>query len=172
VGTLEPRKNLPTLLRALERLRASLGEPPLLVVVGREGWGPVNVAQQLRALDGAVRFAGHTSDEELVALYHAATVFVFPSLYEGFGLPVLEALAAGCPVVSTTTPSIAEAAGEAALLVDPRDHVAMAEAIASLWTDAALARRLRAAGRERAAQFSWERCAELTAAAYRRPPSP
>jgi glycosyltransferase involved in cell wall biosynthesis len=166
VGTLEPRKNLATLFTALERLRRTLSPPPTLVVAGREGWGDVATAARLRALGAAVRFTGHIADPELIALYHLATVFVYPSLYEGFGFPVLESFWANCPVVSTTSSSIPEVAGDAALLVDPLDSEALAAAIAGIWTDRPLADRLRTAGATRARQFSWQRCAELTVAAY------
>lgn len=167
VGTLEPRKNLITLLRAMDLLQRTATDTPTLVLVGREGWGLPDTVQRLQALGDAVRFTGHISDQELIALYHGAALFVFPTLYEGFGLPVLEAFAAGCPVVSTATSSIPEAAGEAALLVDPLDHLAMAEAISDVWNDRAVAGQLRRLGRERSAQFTWDRCAELTVAAYR-----
>ena len=166
VGTLEPRKNLGTLFAALQRLRRALADPPTLVVVGREGWGPAAAVEQLRSLGDAVRFTGHIGDEALIALYHLAAVFVYPSLYEGFGFPILEAFAAGCPVVTTEVSSLPEVAGDAALLVEPLDATALAEAVARLWRDDVLAGRLRAAGRARARQFTWERCAELTAAAY------
>jgi glycosyltransferase involved in cell wall biosynthesis len=168
VGTLEPRKNLGTLFAALERLRRTMSPPPILVVAGREGWGDVTTTTLLRALGDAVRFTGHVSEADLVALYHLATVFVYPSLYEGFGFPILEAFWANCPVVSTTSSSIPEVAGDAALLVDPRDEEAMADAIDALWTDQGLSARLRAAGAERTRQFTWDRCAALTVDAYRR----
>jgi glycosyltransferase involved in cell wall biosynthesis len=167
VGTLEPRKNLGTLFAALERLRRTQSTPPILVVAGREGWGDVTTTRRLRSLGSAIRFTGHVSEADLIALYHLATVFVYPSRYEGFGFPILEAYWANCPVVSTTSSSIPEVAGDAAVLVDPHDEQAMAAAIHELWTDHALAARLRAAGAERARQFSWDRCAALTVEAYR-----
>jgi len=167
VGTLEPRKNLGTLFAALERLRRTMSPPPMLVVAGREGWGDVMTTKRLRSLGGAVRFTGHVGEADLVALYHLATIFAYPSLYEGFGFPILEAFWANCPVVSTTSSSIPEVAGDGALLVDPRDEEAMAAAIHELWTDRSLAARLRAAGAARTRQFTWDRCAALTVAAYR-----
>ena len=167
VGTLEPRKNLGTLFGALETLRGTLDPPPALVIAGREGWGDVTTSAQLRAFGSAVRFTGHVSEADLIALYHLASVFVYPSRYEGFGFPVLEAFWAGCPVVTTTSSSIPEVAGEAALLVDPLDAAAMAAAIHALWEDPGLAARYRTAGAERTRQFTWDRCAALTVAAYR-----
>ncbi|MGI8913637.1 MAG: glycosyltransferase family 4 protein [Chloroflexota bacterium] len=168
VGTLEPRKNLGTLFVALERLRVTVAPPPVLVVAGREGWGDVTTNARLRALGSAVIFTGHVSEADLIALYHLATVFVYPSRYEGFGFPVLEAFWANCPVVSTTSSSIPEVAGDAALLVDPLDAEAMADAIRRLWLDRALTARLCSAGAHRTRQFTWDRCAELTVAAYRK----
>ncbi|HEV7215999.1 MAG TPA: glycosyltransferase family 1 protein [Chloroflexota bacterium] len=167
VGTLEPRKNLSTLFAALERLRSTLDPPPILVVAGREGWGDVTTSARLRMLGSAVCFTGHVGEAELIALYHLASVFVYPSRYEGFGFPVLEAFWADCPVVTTNSSSIPEVASEAAVLVDPLDAEAMATAIHAVWTDSRLAARLRAAGAERTRQFTWHHCAELTVAAYR-----
>ena len=106
--------------------------------------------------------------EDLEGLYALADAFVFPSLAEGFGLPVLEAMARGVPVACSDRSSLPEVAGDAALLFDPEDPRAIAAALARLLGDAALAERLRGAGRARAATFTWERCAELTAAAYER----
>jgi glycosyltransferase involved in cell wall biosynthesis len=167
VGTLEPRKNLATLFAALEALRRTLTPPPTLVVAGREGWGDVATSTRRQALGSAVAFTGHVGEADLIALYHLATVFVYPSRYEGFGFPILESFWANCPVVSTTSSSIPEVAGDAALLVDPLDAPALAAAIARVWTDPALAARLRAAGAERTRQFTWAKCAEQTVAAYR-----
>lgn len=167
VGTLEPRKNLVTLFAALERLRGRLRPEPLLVVVGREGWGQNGTRELLQSLGERVRFTGHIDDADLRGLYHLASAFVYPSLYEGFGFPILEAFLARCPVISTTSSSIPEVAGDAALLVDPHDAAALAEAIAAVWSDAALAERLRGAGAAQAVRFTWDRCAAATVAAYR-----
>ena len=112
-------------------------------------------------------FPAWVSAEDLEGLYAEAAAFVFPSLAEGFGLPVLEAMARGVPVACSDASSLPEVAGDAALLFDPRDPRAIADAISRL-LDPAVAERLRAAGRARVAQFTWERCADLTAAAYER----
>jgi glycosyltransferase involved in cell wall biosynthesis len=147
VGTLEPRKNLARVVEAAGRIGADLR------VVGAEGWGGVSV-------DG---WAGRVSDDELAALYRGARCLVYPSLYEGFGLPVLEAMACGTPVVTSRGGATEEVAGNAAVLVDPLDPAAIAAGIehAAGWRD-----ELRAKGLERARAFSWDRVARETWAVY------
>ncbi len=148
VGTLEPRKNLPRLAESVQRLGLELR------VVGARGWGRVE-------LPGSVRLLGEVADEELAALYRGALCLAYPSLYEGFGIPVLEALACGCPVVTSAGGACEEVAGGAAVLVDPLDVDAIAAGIER--ADGSL----RAAGLERAAQFSWTASAAATADVYR-----
>src|SRR5438876_11812023 len=117
---MELRENLVTLLDADLQLKNDLGAScPPLVIVGRKGWNCDDILSYMAELEGAVRFPGYVSDEELIALYQMGMCLVFPSLYEGFGLPVLEAMAAGCPVVTSRTSALPEVAGDAALLVDP-----------------------------------------------------
>ncbi|HEX2500115.1 MAG TPA: glycosyltransferase family 1 protein [Methylomirabilota bacterium] len=168
VGVLEPKKNLGVLLEAVARLRrtAAWGETEL-VVVGAPGWGPDPAARaHVLGLDGAVRFVGPAPDADLPALYGGALAFAFPSLWEGFGLPALEAMAAGTPVVASNRGALPEVTGGAALLVDPAPR-AFAEALERLLTEPALRERLRLAGRARAAEFSWTRTARETLAVYR-----
>lgn len=168
VGFLEPKKNLGTLLAAVARLRrrGAWGATEL-VVVGAPGWGPDPVRQvSALGLDGTVRFVGPAADADLPALYAGALAFAFPSLWEGFGLPVLEAMAAGVPVVASNRGALPEVTAGAALLVEPAVGP-LAEALEQLLADAALRERLRAAGLARAAQFSWERTARETLAVYR-----
>ena len=168
VGFLEPKKNLGGLLEAVARLRraGAWGETEL-VVVGAPGWGP-DPARHAHALglDGAVRFVGSAPDADLPALYGGALAFAFPSLWEGFGLPVLEAMAAGAPIVASNRGALPEVTAGAALLVDPGPGP-LAEALERLLTEPALRERLRLAGLARAAQFSWERTARETLAVYR-----
>lgn len=171
VGSLEPGKNRARLFRAYARLRQRLsgdeGGCPL-VVVGQPAWryeGDFELVGRL-GLDGQVRFLGYVPDEELPALYSAATFMAFPSLYEGFGLPVLEAMACGAPVLASNTPATGEVARDAALLVDPLDVTALEQSMDRLLSDGALRAELRARGLERAKQFSWQRTARQTMIVY------
>jgi glycosyltransferase involved in cell wall biosynthesis len=168
VGTLEPRKNAVALLRAFERLRAGRATNHTLVLVGRRGWmyEPILAALRAPGLGGRVRLIDDADNDVLPALYSAAELFVYPSLYEGFGLPVVEAMACGTPVVTSTTSSLPEVAGDAALLADPRDADALAAAIERALGDPDLRAALAARGRTRARHFSWQRCARETLAVY------
>ena len=158
VGTLQPRKNLEAVLAAFERL----GSKHRLVVVGARGWRDDSVIEKL-ARDH-VDLLGHVSDDELVVLYRGAKCLVFPSLGEGFGFPLLEAMACGTPVVCADAGSLPEVAGGAARTVSPHDHDALAAAVAEVLADPAP---WRDRGLARAATFKWERCAEQTVAVYR-----
>jgi glycosyltransferase involved in cell wall biosynthesis len=169
VGLLEPKKNLPALLDAVARLRrAGAWGPTQLVLAGAPGWGTEGLAAAAHrlGLDGTVRFLGAVADADLPALYGGALAFAFPSLWEGFGLPVLEAMASGTPVVASRRGALPEVTGGAALLVEP-EASPLAEALGSLLADRALRERLRAAGLARAAFFSWERTATETLSVYR-----
>jgi glycosyltransferase involved in cell wall biosynthesis len=160
-GTIEPRKNLPRLLDAFERLGPTDTE---LVLVGPDGWGDQDVATKVPA---GTRRLGFVPTADLEALYGAAAVVAYPSLREGFGLPVLEAMAQGAAVVTSATTSTAEVAGDAALLVDPLDTDAIAGALGRVLDDPELAARLGEAARQRAATFTWARTADGLVAAYR-----
>ncbi|MCS6848706.1 MAG: glycosyltransferase family 1 protein [Anaerolineae bacterium] len=165
VGTLEPRKNLSTLLRALARLPAEVR----LVVVGAVGWRNEalgDVARELGVAD-RVTFAGWVSDDELDALYCRARLLVMPSLSEGFGLPVLEAMSRGTPVVCSSAGSLPEIAADAALLHEPMDDAELAQHIHALWMDDALHAEYARRGLARAQRFSWARAARETLAVYR-----
>jgi glycosyltransferase involved in cell wall biosynthesis len=171
VSTIEPRKNLETLLRAL---RACLDRHPQvgyrLAIAGVRGWldGPIfDLIRDLRLAD-SIDFLGWPAPDDLVWLYSACRLYLNPSLYEGFGLPVLEALACGAAAVVADTSSLPEVAGDAALLVPPRDVAAWVAAIESLWGDDAARERLARRGPTQAARFSWERAARETLAIYRR----
>ena len=172
VGTIEPRKNLPTLLRAFRAMmdrHPDLEPHPRLVIAGEQGWLSESVFGLVHELhlSQEVAFIGRVSPEELLWLYNAARLLAFPSLYEGFGLPPLEAMSCGTPVIATRAGSVPEVVGEASLLVDPQDVEGWAETIARLWSDEALQGTLRARGLERATHFSWERAAQETLAIYR-----
>jgi len=168
VGNLQPRKNVVRLLRAFARARKEAGFAHRLVIVGQAGWQCEEEMRELQSAEAAGHAlrVGYVDDSDLPALYAAADAFLFPTLMEGFGLPVLEAMAMGTPVLTSNTSSLPEVAGDAALLVDPTDESAIATGISALAADGSLRARLRDAGLARAAQFSWQRTAELTRTVY------
>ena len=168
VGSLEPGKNRTAILTAFAALRKR-GAEHRLVVTGQRAWkfgDDFQLAEELGLAEDVV-FTGYVQPEEMPLLYNAADLFVFPSLYEGFGLPVLEAMACGVPVVTSNVSSLPEVAGDAALLVDPRDEAALAESMERLLRDRKLHAEMARRGRERAAGFSWERAARETIDVYR-----
>jgi glycosyltransferase involved in cell wall biosynthesis len=167
VGTIEPRKNQIALVDAFAQVASRL-DGHRLVLAGAPGWdaGRTEAAVDRHGLASRVVFTGRVSDAELAALYAAAAVFAFPSRYEGFGIPLVEAMAFGLPAVAGDVPALREVAGDAAVLVDPDDVDALAVHLEALATDAALRARLSAAGPNRARDFSWERTAAATRAAY------
>ena len=161
-GTVEPRKNLPTLLDAFRRLDRHGVE---LVLVGPKGWNE-DLRSHLGTAAGRVRTLGFVSDADKRALYAAASVFCLPSLQEGFGLPVLEAMAQGAPVVTSAGTATAEVAGDAARLVDPADADALATALADVLDDPAEAARMAAASLQRVTAFPWSRTGDLLAETF------
>lgn len=169
VGTLEPRKNLQLALRAYQRLPASLRERFPLILAGMPGWRTEQLAEPLRraVASGQVRLLGYQDDDCLAELFAGARLLLFPSLYEGFGLPVLEAMASGTPVILSRGSALPEVAGDAGLYIDPLDDMDCASAIELLIEDAAQWTRQRVAGLERAQDFSWARCARITSMVYR-----
>jgi glycosyltransferase involved in cell wall biosynthesis len=165
-GKIQPRKNLVRLLRAFHRLRPA--HPDLhLVLAGARGWMDQDVARAIEELSlaGTVHFTGPVT-QDLPALYNLAEMLVFPSLYEGFGFPLVEAMACGLPAVTAATSSLGEVAGEAALCVDPASVEEIASAIDGLLGNAGLRESLRQKGLARAQRFSWPRCAAETLACY------
>jgi glycosyltransferase involved in cell wall biosynthesis len=169
VGTLEPRKNLPGLLQAYRLLldRGTTTAP--LVLVGGKGWLYDEVFERIEALrlEGYVRFLHDVPDTDLPGMYNAASVLTTPSFYEGFGLPALEAMACGTPVVVADRASLPEVVGDAGLLVDPDDTDSIAKALRRVLTDDPLRARMRELGLAQAASFTWERAAQATLAVYR-----
>jgi glycosyltransferase involved in cell wall biosynthesis len=162
VGTLEPRKNLIGLLRAYAKIRDKIGLP--LIIVGGRGWRytPIFALVHAERLDGAVRFEGFVDDEDLPMYYRAATALIYQSLYEGFGLPPLEAMASGTPVLTTRVASMPEVVGDAAMLVSPGDDDALADAMFKISSDERLRDDLIKAGLKRVEQFNWARTAVET----------
>lgn len=169
VGTLQPRKNVGRLIEAHRLLPPALRREVPLVVAGRAGWlCDAEVSALNAGDDGCLRYLQHVPEEDLQPLFQQAAVFALPSLHEGFGLPVLEAFAAGVPVVAARAGSIPEVAGDAALLADPADPASLAAALRSCLGNRDASARLAAEGRQRASLFTWERTAALTATAYRK----
>lgn len=166
VGNLQPRKNLRRLLEAFATLPREIRPP--LVVVGQPAWlsDDVYAAVRRHDLEADVHFTGFVSTEQLVAVYSRAHAFAYPSLYEGFGLPVLEALACGVPTLASDRSSLPEVAGDAALLVDPEDVEAIGSGLERIIGDEELRQQMAERGPLQAARFSWERCADATARAY------
>jgi glycosyltransferase involved in cell wall biosynthesis len=171
VGTIEPRKNLVRLVEAYNQVRRMVSAPvPKLVLVGGAGWQFHDVFARIEALDlkNMVVYAGRVSTDLLPALYNGAVLFVYPSLYEGFGLPPLEAMACGVPVVTSNVSSLPEIVGDAGVLVDPTDTQALVATLATLLGDAQRRSDMVARGLARAERFSWTRAAQETLAIYNR----
>jgi glycosyltransferase involved in cell wall biosynthesis len=169
VGTVEPRKNLITLFEAFKALQED--ETPLaqeVIVVGKQGWlhEATYRAVHERGLTGKVRFLTSVEDDDLVAIYSLAQVLAFPSVYEGFGFPPLEAMACGTPVVSSNAASLPEICGDAAMLIPPMDVAAWTSALRRALTDRQLRVNLQARGPQQAAKFTWQRAAEQTQRVY------
>ena len=169
VGTLEPRKNLIAALRAYAQLPETTRRAFPLVLAGLKGWHSDALDRELSPLlaGGQVRLTGYLSREDLAALIAGATALVYPSIYEGFGLPPLEAMACGVPTIVSNVASLPEVVGDTGLLVDPNDHAALRDAMASLIESPATRAELAARSLARAALFTWDKCFEQTLAAYR-----
>jgi glycosyltransferase involved in cell wall biosynthesis len=167
VGTIEPRKNITRLIQAFAQLKKR-GLPHKLVIVGQPGWhcAPIYSEVERQGLQNEVIFTGYVPFEDLPALYSGAESMAFPSLYEGFGLPVMEAMACGTPVVTSDSSSLAEIADDAALLIDPLSVEQIAEALFRLHQEPHLREELSRRGRARAAEFTWERSARQTLDLY------
>lgn len=177
VGTVEPRKNYPRLLAAFRQVRGRQGSLPFiingrpgvpqLVIAGRPGWAHGDTLQRIGAEPG-VRYLGHVDEPTLSALYESASVLAFPSLYEGFGLPLLEAMSRGVPAVVGAAGALPELAHGAAITVEPEDVDAIASGLERLLSDAQLRQKLGDEGKRRAADFTWDKAAEQTLAVLRR----
>jgi glycosyltransferase involved in cell wall biosynthesis len=161
VGTIEPRKNLPALLDAWRQTSSSLRDEFELVLAGPLGWGDTSAAAE-------ARYLGYVPEPDLPGLTAGAAVFVYPSLYEGFGFPVAQAMAAGVPVVTSNLSSLPEITGAAAVLVDPRSPAEIAAALERVLTSRSLSDELRRSGAERARRFRWEECARQSLAFFER----
>jgi glycosyltransferase involved in cell wall biosynthesis len=169
VGTLQPRKNVRRIIDAHKSLPPQLRREVPLIIAGRHGWMcDAEVAELQNCQDGTLRWLQYVPSEDLLPIFKQATALVWPSLNEGFGLPVLEAFAAGLPVVTSNTTSLPEVAGDAALLVHPENTGEIADAMRQMATDDVLRSDLRARGQSRANQFTWDRTARLSIDVYRK----
>ncbi len=166
VGNLQPRKNLVRLLEAFKELVGARGHDLDLVIVGPRHFRAEDTIAASESVAERVRFTGYVTDRQLAAFYRCCTAFVFPSLYEGFGLPALEAMSHGIPIACSNAGSLPEVCGDAALLFDPHSVEAITDAVDRIVVDAELRKRLSATGSARARQFSWTKSAELTLAVY------
>jgi glycosyltransferase involved in cell wall biosynthesis len=168
--SIQPRKNLVRLIEAYSLLRRSHreGKLPQLVLAGKRGWLDNETMRAAKGdeVSAAIQFTGYVADEHLNALYSAATCFVYPSYFEGFGLPILEAMKCGAPVIAGDRTSIPEVTGQAALLFDPFDVQSLVEALKRVLNDSQFRATLSARGLQRASEFSWQKTARLTLAAY------
>jgi glycosyltransferase involved in cell wall biosynthesis len=168
VGTLEKRKNVPILLKSFYKLKKSKLNHKL-VIVGGKGWKYTRIFDLIEGLnlENDVIFTDYVSDEYLVKLYNAADLFVYPSLYEGFGLPPLEAMACGCPVITSNTSSLPEVVGDAGVMVDPNDIDSLTESMIKILTDNEYREEMGRKSLERAHMFSWKKTAEETWDVYK-----
>lgn len=168
VGTLEKRKNIPTLIKSFYKLKKSKLNHKL-VIVGGKGWKYTQIFNIIKDLnlENDVIFTDYVSDENLVKLYNAADLFVYPSLYEGFGLPPLEAMACGCPVITSNTSSLPEVVGDAGIMVDPNNSNSLAESMIKILKNNQLKEDMGRKSLERASMFSWKKTAKETWDVYK-----
>ena len=174
VATLEPRKNIPNLLRAFSAAKASLPCGTKLVLVGTKGWERTDLDELAESLgiEASIVFTGYLEDESLPSLLSAASVFCYPSLYEGFGLPVLEAMSCGCPVVTSNTSSLGEFFSTSSISVDPTNIQEIAAAMATILNNPDLADELRISGFKQSSTLTWNNLAQKTIFAYKQAISP
>jgi glycosyltransferase involved in cell wall biosynthesis len=167
VGTLEPRKNFGTLIKSFVLIKSKLPDSKL-VIVGKKGWKYENIEARLKEfkLENDVIFPGYLEAQDLKKMYTLATIFVFPSLYEGFGIPPLEAMACGCPVISSNVASLPEVVGDAGILIDPKNARKIADSVVSLIENDQIRNMLIERGRRRAEKFSWKASAEAALAVF------
>lgn len=168
VGTLEPRKNIRVLIQAYTKLKEKKNEIPKLVLVGKKGWMYEEIFQEIRRykLEKDIIFTGYAAEEEIPLLLNGAIAFIFPSLYEGFGIPPLEAMACGTPVIVSNRASLPEVVGNAGILVDPTDVVGIAQNMWELYNNNELRDRYREKGLVQAKKFTWESSARILKNAY------
>jgi glycosyltransferase involved in cell wall biosynthesis len=166
VGTVEPRKNFRRVIDAFMHLKENYNIPEKLLIVGKKGWSCEDIYKIPRALENSILFTGYVSQSELIDLYQNAKLFVYPSLHEGFGLPVIEAMASGCPVVTSNLSSLPEISGDAAVLVDPYSVNDIAQSMLKIMEDEFFAASLAKKGLKQVQNFTWSNCAQETIKIY------
>jgi alpha-1,3-rhamnosyl/mannosyltransferase len=169
VGTLEPRKNLSLAIRAYSALPESIRKLYPLVVIGMKGWHSAEIEKLIAPLErsGYLRPLGYVSREDLATIMAGATTLIYPSIYEGFGLPPLEAMACGVPVICSNVSSLPEVVGDAGILIDPRDETGLREHLHAITEDKKLWVDLSMRARERSLRFTWKNCAQQTIEVYK-----
>lgn len=168
VGTFEPRKNFEGLIRSFSRLKRQYRIKEKLIIVGKQGWFLKDIANLQKEYGTDILFKGYVDENELVELYQLAKVFIYPSFYEGFGLPVIEAMACGCPVITSNHSSLPEVGGAAALYVNPEDTDQISRKIYQVLSDQNLQEEMTRKGIMQVSKFSWEKCAEKTVQVYKK----
>ena len=168
VGTIEPRKNLNLLVQGYAKLPYVVRKDHKLVLVGQQGWISQHFFREIHKLDigNDIIFTGYIPDEDLPFIYNIADIFVYPSLYEGFGLPALEAMACGVPVIAANSSSLPEVVGDAGILIDPYNAEELADAIEKIYKNPDLHQEMSDKGLKQARKFSWEKCAKETLSVY------
>jgi glycosyltransferase involved in cell wall biosynthesis len=168
VGTIEPRKNLLTTIKAYQKLKQNFKAKFPLVIIGMKGWQNSDFDNSLQGSDmTGINILGYVSQPDLLNIYSAAGLFVYPSLYEGFGLPILEAMASGVPVITSNRASLPEVAGDAAITIEPHDVDALADNMLRCLDDVDFSKKMTQKGIDRAKEFTWDRCARQTVGVYK-----
>ena len=169
VSTLEPRKNILTLIEAFEYLKINYHIPHQLILVGKKGWKYQDILEKIETsnVKEDIQQLDYLSDELVALFYNQAAAFVYPSYYEGFGLPILEAMTLGAPVITSNTSSLPEVGGEAALYINPHDYYELAQTMLKVIDNSTLSKEMIDKGKKQAQKFSWEKTAKATIEAYR-----
>ena len=159
VGSIEPRKNLKNLLSAYAKLGRNFKDEYHLILVGAPGWNNQDIVDEIKSLNQWVKYTGYVSDDELAKLYTQASLFIYPSIYEGFGIPPLEAMACGTPVIVSNASTLPEVCADAAYYIDPLDVKSITQSMVKVLGDTALQKELTLQGLIRAKEFHWEKSA-------------
>ena len=166
LGTIEPRKNIERIVKAFKKYKKEVSDDLKLVIVGKKGWKYDNIMKLIESMETDIIITGYIDEDDKIPIYKLAQIFVFPSLYEGFGMPILEAMAAGTPVITSNISSMPEVAGEAGILVDPFNEDEIFEAYRKILSDKELRREMIQKGLEQAKKFEWKKSVEILEKIY------